>query len=302
MRVAKKSPGQRGDEEARRLVRTPPKIKPPRHDRRRERMDDEEPDPDFKDPDAEDKDLSLNYKDASLKDVMTHFMVRQARTDGLIDPVLPSQMESLLGGGVTLDARHLTLAREAEIVSAAEDILKTHTGESWGAACPHRYSLDHAIHKLHGRPMVSAFVYDRMLRTIKGEEQPWPRVALTLKTASRAMLDVDPVLAYDLSAAYVAVEKRANEFRLAAETVGAESVRLSALKKMAASGLANTAGTCRVVNWPRIALTIDQTVRAILTSDSHVRVAGGGYNALYASLFRGMFAAVHRELTKAEAP
>lgn len=308
MRVAKKSPGQRGDDEARRLVRTPPKVKPPRHDRRREHMDDD-PDPDLKDSDAQDKDLSLNYKDSaqmSLKDLMTQFMVRQARTDGLIDPQLPSQMESLLGGSPDVDARHITLSREAEIVSAAQDLMKVDADKQWGAACPHRYALDHTINKLYGQPKVSAFVYDRMLRTLKGEDQPWPRMAFTLRAASRAMLDVDPVLAYDLNDALISIERRASQFRSAAEAVGGGVSRLNALTKMATSGLANTAGTwCQVVNWPRIALTIDQSVRSILTNESQVRVANNvhpdRYNALYASLFRGMFTAAYRELTKAEA-
>ncbi len=52
---ATKTHGERQDEEAERLVRPAPKLKPPRHDRRRERVQvdsDEE----------EDKDLSLNFK------------------------------------------------------------------------------------------------------------------------------------------------------------------------------------------------------------------------------------------------
>lgn len=58
-KVATKTPGEREDEEAERLVRPSPKLKPPRDDRKREKMQ-VESDPDLK---GSDKDLSLNYKD-----------------------------------------------------------------------------------------------------------------------------------------------------------------------------------------------------------------------------------------------
>lgn len=63
MRVlATKSDAEREDDEASRLVREAPKAKPPRRDRRRERMDTER-DPDTAgDPDLKGKDTSLNYK------------------------------------------------------------------------------------------------------------------------------------------------------------------------------------------------------------------------------------------------
>jgi hypothetical protein len=62
-RFATKSEGEREDEEIERLVRTSPKVKPPRHDRRRERVETDQ-DPDLKDPDTveSDPDLSKNYK------------------------------------------------------------------------------------------------------------------------------------------------------------------------------------------------------------------------------------------------
>jgi hypothetical protein len=57
-----KSRYEKGDEEARRLVRKSPKKKPPRKDKRRTRMNDE-PDRDVNTGDrGDDKDLSLNYK------------------------------------------------------------------------------------------------------------------------------------------------------------------------------------------------------------------------------------------------
>ncbi len=60
-RFSTKTPGEREDEEANRLVRPDPKVKPPRRDLRRERIKPEEdPDLDWKDPD-----LSLNYKGKS---------------------------------------------------------------------------------------------------------------------------------------------------------------------------------------------------------------------------------------------
>ena len=56
---AKKNQQEREDEEAERLVREAPKWKPPRRDKRRERMDpDSEHDPDL----SSDPDMSLNYK------------------------------------------------------------------------------------------------------------------------------------------------------------------------------------------------------------------------------------------------
>lgn len=62
MRLGTKSIGDREDEEAERLVRPLPKKKPPRKDRRRERMDVER-DPDLSDEDTKrDPDLSLNRK------------------------------------------------------------------------------------------------------------------------------------------------------------------------------------------------------------------------------------------------
>lgn len=55
-RTATKSESEKEDEEVRRLSRPPPKLKPPRDDSKRERIDTS--------PDEEkDKDLSLNYKD-----------------------------------------------------------------------------------------------------------------------------------------------------------------------------------------------------------------------------------------------
>lgn len=53
---ATKTHGERQDEEAERLVRPAPKLKPPRHDRRRERVQVED------DAEEEDKDLSHNFK------------------------------------------------------------------------------------------------------------------------------------------------------------------------------------------------------------------------------------------------
>jgi hypothetical protein len=58
-RRSTKSRGEREDEEVERLVRPSPKVKPPRHDRRRERVEVDH-DPDVKTPD---KDLSMNFKD-----------------------------------------------------------------------------------------------------------------------------------------------------------------------------------------------------------------------------------------------
>jgi hypothetical protein len=59
-RQGTKTPGEREDEETERLVRPTPKVKPSRHDRKREQVD-ATPDPDLSS--EKDKDLSLNYKD-----------------------------------------------------------------------------------------------------------------------------------------------------------------------------------------------------------------------------------------------
>ncbi len=87
-----------------------------------------EPDPDAdNDPDTKgDPDMSLNYKDA--------------RATGLVDPQLPSGLESLIGGAMDMDARHITLSREAEIVGAARTIHAGIKDQDWGHACPFRYS------------------------------------------------------------------------------------------------------------------------------------------------------------------
>ena len=62
-RFSTKDTYERESEEAERLVRDSPKVKPPRHDRRREEIQSEkDPDTDS-DPDLKgDPDLSLNYK------------------------------------------------------------------------------------------------------------------------------------------------------------------------------------------------------------------------------------------------
>lgn len=252
-----------------------------------------EPDTDTEgDPDLKaDPDMSMNYKDA--------------RATGLIAPQLPSELESLIGGAMDWDARHITMSREAEIVDAARAIHDGVKDQEWGPACSYRYSLDHAIQKLHGTPKISAFVYDRMLRNLKGQEQPWPRIARVLRIASREMLRTDPVLAYELNDALIAVERLGARDRWAGSAVETtHSSRLKALGTMVTAGLVNSADTCEAVNWPRVALTIDQTVRTLLTSESHVRIAGdvdpSRYNALYASLFKGMLSAAHHSLTEAE--
>jgi hypothetical protein len=254
-------------------------------------MRDPDPDPDMEsDPDLKgDPDMSLNYKDA--------------KAAGLVAPQLPSELEELIGGAMSPDARHITLSREAEIVDAARAIHAGLDGE-WGGACPFRYSLDHAINKLQGQGQVSAFVYDRMLRGLKGQDQPWPRIARALRVASREMLRTDPVLAYELNDALIAVEQLGARDRWAANAVETtHSSRLKALGTMVSAGLVNEAGTVEAVNWPRVALTIDRTVRELLTGEMHVRIAGtvdpSRYNALYASLFRGMLTAAHQSLTEA---
>lgn len=74
---ATKTHSERQDEESERLVRPSPKLKPPRHDRRRERMKvDSDPDTDEKDPDE-----SLNYKDigGSTSRVVRRFLAKAER-------------------------------------------------------------------------------------------------------------------------------------------------------------------------------------------------------------------------------
>src|SRR5215467_7443005 len=73
LRKGTKTPGEREDEEAERLVRPSPKIKPPRRDLRREDMHVD------KDPDKKpDKDLSKNFKDIGGS-VATRVLERWAR-------------------------------------------------------------------------------------------------------------------------------------------------------------------------------------------------------------------------------
>ena len=76
---ATKTDGQREDEEAERLIRPLPKKKPPRHDKRRERMElDRDPDVDG-DPDLKgDPDLSMNYK--TIGGSMVHRVAKKSQT------------------------------------------------------------------------------------------------------------------------------------------------------------------------------------------------------------------------------
>jgi len=71
-RWSKKTEPEREDEEAERLVRESPKLKPPRRDRRRERMDTSE-------EEEQDKDLSLNRKNVggSVQRVITLWAARK---------------------------------------------------------------------------------------------------------------------------------------------------------------------------------------------------------------------------------
>lgn len=61
-RLATKDHAQREDEESERLVRPPPKVKPSRHDRKRERVRSDRDTDVEGDPDLKTKDKSLNYK------------------------------------------------------------------------------------------------------------------------------------------------------------------------------------------------------------------------------------------------
>lgn len=76
-RLATKEPGEREDDEASRLVRPAPQDKPPRRDKRRERMNVD----DQRDPDLDTKDTSLNYKvigGSVTERVVLRYLVRKA--------------------------------------------------------------------------------------------------------------------------------------------------------------------------------------------------------------------------------
>lgn len=79
--VGTKSDAEREDDEASRLVREAPRAKPPRRDRRRERMDTER-DPDTEgDPDLKGKDTSMNFKSiggSTIERLVLRFAVRTA--------------------------------------------------------------------------------------------------------------------------------------------------------------------------------------------------------------------------------
>jgi hypothetical protein len=90
---ATKTNPEREDEEAERLVRPLPKVKPPRHDRRRERMDvDYDPDTDEKDPDE-----SKNYKD--IGGSIDALLCRWAKTTNV--PVRNRDTGDVVPGGVS---------------------------------------------------------------------------------------------------------------------------------------------------------------------------------------------------------
>lgn len=73
-RIGTKTPGEREDEEIERLVRPSPKVRPPRHDLRRERVE-----PDNDPDDKPDKDLSRNFKDIGGS-VVERVLSRSARS------------------------------------------------------------------------------------------------------------------------------------------------------------------------------------------------------------------------------
>ena len=90
---AKKTTPEREDEEAERLVRPLPKDKPPRHDRRRERVDSEaDPDTSEKDPDE-----SQNYKDVGGS--IDALLCRWAKAENV--PVINVETGEPVPGGVS---------------------------------------------------------------------------------------------------------------------------------------------------------------------------------------------------------
>lgn len=92
--LAKKTPGELEDEEAERLVRQLPKQKPPRYDRRRERLEaDRDPDVDG-DPDTKgDPDLSMNYKTigGSVEERVARQFLSEAEEDSEFDKVVKNK-------------------------------------------------------------------------------------------------------------------------------------------------------------------------------------------------------------------
>lgn len=82
-RRATKDQHEREEDEAARLVKPAPKVKPPRHDLKRERVHDHDPDVDG-DPDLKGKDRSLNYKDvgaAMLGRLVGRFLLARDEKD-----------------------------------------------------------------------------------------------------------------------------------------------------------------------------------------------------------------------------
>jgi hypothetical protein len=94
---AKKTTPEREDEETERLVRPLPKDKPPRHDRRRERVD-SEADPDLSESDP---DESKNYKDVggSVEGTLDALLCRWAKAENI--PVINVETGEPVPGGVS---------------------------------------------------------------------------------------------------------------------------------------------------------------------------------------------------------
>lgn len=69
--LATKTHAEREDEETERLIRPAPKVKPSRHDRKREQVQVVDPDLETKDPD-----LSLNYKGVTAR-VVTRWLAQR---------------------------------------------------------------------------------------------------------------------------------------------------------------------------------------------------------------------------------
>lgn len=120
-RLGTKDHHERYEEEANRLVRRSPKVKPPRHDRRREQIQTES-DPDAKDP-SDVKDRSMNYKNigGSVKTSMDDRIPAKSKETGKTVMVSPDTLKEQPGKYEPVD--------ESEVENSDSEKDETSTSE-----------------------------------------------------------------------------------------------------------------------------------------------------------------------------
>ena len=196
--LATKSKLEKEDEESERLVRPPPKVKPPRHDRRRERVQvDDDPDRE------EDPDLSRNYKDIGGSvsiyprgKAMAHTYDRTAVYHGIEPMVVTEYPEWQQAHQRDLGEYDFQLILESALEWLEKPILtKYMEGARHDQA--HRAALDYAIQTSKYNRAINPTQYNELLArltsfkraSIRGSTCDTPtsrRADMTVKTAEQS--------------------------------------------------------------------------------------------------------------------